>query len=233
MTGREDVAAIDATGQDKHLQVVLGQQNPALVLQVDAGIAEHTAHGDQFLIINLQNVAAAERIAQNLFRIETLTQVDVEDAQRIGIVGHGVEKTVDGLARHDAALCQRAEADGTRLTGQSFEGLRVGDVVPSHAFLDVIAGHALGIQLYLDGTRGVRHGFDESVQLFLAEVLQNLCAQFVLAYSTHHAALQPELRHVIGKVGGCSTQFFSFGQHVPQCFAHSDYDWLTIHGCWF
>ena len=67
--------------------------------------------------------------------------------------------------------CARAEADGTRLTGQSFEGLRVGDVVPGHAFLDVIARYTLGVQLYLDGTRGVRHGFDKSVQLFLTEVL--------------------------------------------------------------
>ena len=50
----EHIAAVYAASEDKHLQVILGKENPALVLQVDARIAEHAADGDQLLVVYLQ-----------------------------------------------------------------------------------------------------------------------------------------------------------------------------------
>ena len=140
--GRKDVAAIDAARQDKHPQVVLAQQYPAFVLQVDAWIAKHTADGDQLFIVYFQDVAAAHGVAQYLLGIEILTQVDVKYLQRIRRIGHGVQEAADSLTGHDAALRQRAEAHGTRLLGQLLQGIGIGNVVPRHAFLDVIAGYA-------------------------------------------------------------------------------------------
>ena len=70
-----------------------------------------------------------------------------------------------------------------------------------------------------------------SLQPFLAEVVEYFGAQLVLAYGTYYPAVQAELRYVIGKVCRSSTQFLSFGQHVPQCFAHSYDDMVVIvHG---
>ena len=54
----EDVAAIYATRQDQHLQIVFAKQYPAFVLKVDAGIAEHAADRHQFLVVYLEDVAA-------------------------------------------------------------------------------------------------------------------------------------------------------------------------------
>ena len=61
------------------------------------------------------------------------------------------------------------------------------------------------------------------------EILQNLHAQLVFAYRAHHTAVQSELRYVIRKVCRRTAYFLSFGQHVPQCFAHSYYDCI-VHG---
>lgn len=58
----EDIAAVDATSQNEHLQVVFSEKNPAFVLKVDAGITEHTANGDKFLIVYFQNIAASHRV---------------------------------------------------------------------------------------------------------------------------------------------------------------------------
>ena len=101
---RKDIASVRTASQDKHLQVVLRQQNPALVLKVYAGIAEDAADGHQLFIVNLEDVAAAHGLAQNLFRIKTLTEIDVEYLQMALHIWHHVEKTVDGGMAHRTAL---------------------------------------------------------------------------------------------------------------------------------
>ena len=59
----EDIAAVDATGENEHFKIVFSKQNPAFVLEVYAGIAKHAAHRDQFLIIDFKNIAALHGIA--------------------------------------------------------------------------------------------------------------------------------------------------------------------------
>ena len=72
MTRSEYVTAVSAAGEHKHVEVVLAEDEPALVLDVETRIAEHTANEYQFLIVNLQDVATLERLTQNLLRIELL-----------------------------------------------------------------------------------------------------------------------------------------------------------------
>ena len=193
MSGCKDVASVYPTRQDKHFQVVFGQKNPALVLKVDAGISEHAAHGNQFFIVYFQYVATLERVAQDFFGVEALTQVDVEDAERVGIIGHSVEEPVDGLPGNDTPLGQRTETYGTRLAGQSFEGLRVGNVIPGHSFFDVVTGHALGIEFHLNGSGGIGNGLYQAVKLLLAEVFENLGTQLVFAHGAHYTAFKAKL----------------------------------------
>ena len=102
VTRSEYVTAVSATGENEHVEVVLTQNEPALVLDVKTGIAKHTADKHQFLIINLQDIATLERLAQNLLRIELLAKVDVEDLQAVG--GCGIKKLLDGLATDHVAL---------------------------------------------------------------------------------------------------------------------------------
>ena len=54
----EDVTAISAASEDEHVEVVLAQDEPALVLDVEAGITEHATDEHQFLVVNLQDIAA-------------------------------------------------------------------------------------------------------------------------------------------------------------------------------
>ena len=77
----EHIAAVRSASQDKHLQVIFSQQNPAFVLQVDARVAENTADGHQLLIVYLEDVAAAHGFAEYLFGIEPLAEIDVEYLQ--------------------------------------------------------------------------------------------------------------------------------------------------------
>ena len=72
VTGSENVGAVGAAGEHKHVEIVLTQDEPALVLDVKTGIAKHAANEHQFLIINLQDIATLERLTQNLLRIELL-----------------------------------------------------------------------------------------------------------------------------------------------------------------
>ncbi len=170
---RENITAVHPAGQDQHLQIILAQQDPALVLQVNAGIAKHAANGNQFLIVNLQHVATLHRLAEHFLGIEVLAEVDVEYLQLAFTVRHGIKKTVDGFAGHHAALSQRAETYGTGFTSQAVKRKRIWNVVPCHAFLDVIARHAGIVQRHLYGARRIRHGFNQAVKSFLAEVIED------------------------------------------------------------
>ena len=77
----EHIAAVYAAGKDEHLQIVFAQKQPAFVLQVDAWITEDAAYGDQFLIVDLEDVASLDALGDNLLGIETLTEIDVENLE--------------------------------------------------------------------------------------------------------------------------------------------------------
>ena len=91
----EHIAAVGAAGEHEHVEVVLAEDEPALVLEIHSWITEHPADEHQFLVVNLQHVGALERLLDNLLGVEILTQVDVEDAH--AVLGNGIEETVDGL----------------------------------------------------------------------------------------------------------------------------------------
>lgn len=75
----EHITAVYAAGKDEHLQIVLAQEEPAFILQVDAWITEDAAYGNQFFIVDLENVASLDALGDNLLGIESLTEIDVED----------------------------------------------------------------------------------------------------------------------------------------------------------
>ena len=58
--GREDVTAIHATGEYEHFQVVLAQDEPALVLHIKTGIAKEATDRNEFLVVDFQNIAGIE-----------------------------------------------------------------------------------------------------------------------------------------------------------------------------
>ncbi len=62
----EHITAVYTAGKDEHLQIVLAQEEPAFILQVDARITEDAAYGNQFLIVNLEDVASLDALGDNL-----------------------------------------------------------------------------------------------------------------------------------------------------------------------
>ena len=102
MTFVEDVAAIGTTGKDEHTEIVFPQNQPTLVFEVETGITIHPRDFYEFLIVDFQDVAAAARFADDIFGIEILAKIDVEDAQTVS--GDAVEELLYGFARCFAAL---------------------------------------------------------------------------------------------------------------------------------
>lgn len=97
VAGSEDVATVDTAGENEHLEVVLAEEDPALVLEVDAGIAEHTADGDKLLVVDLEDVASLHGVAEDFLVVESLPEVDVKHHKAVFPAGHCVEKPVDCL----------------------------------------------------------------------------------------------------------------------------------------
>ena len=98
VSGSEDVASVDAAGEDEHLEVIFAEQDPAFVLKVDAGITEEPTDCDQFFVVYLQYVARFHRVLYDLFCVESLAQIDVEHYQRIVFSRYSVEEGVDCVA---------------------------------------------------------------------------------------------------------------------------------------
>ena len=147
----EYIAAVYTAGKDKHLQIVLAQEEPAFVLQVDARIAEDAAYGNQFLIVDLEDVASLDALGDNLLGIEALTEIDIEDFEDSFFLRHVVEEAVDGVAGNLVTLSQRAEAGCGAVLSQFFQGWGVRNVVPGCSLLDVVARNAVGIERNLNG----------------------------------------------------------------------------------
>ncbi len=66
----------------------------------------------------------------------------------------------------------------------------------------------------------------------LAQGFDGLVAQCVLTQCAdgHRVVLTQELAGVVGKVGGSTAQFLTFGEYVPQDLSQSYYKSLVFHG---
>ena len=93
-TFRKHVATIRSAGQYDHVEVVFAENQPAFVLNIKTWIAKKTTDGNEFFIVNFQNVASFERLLDNLFGVEVATQVDVENLQTV--FRSGIEKLPNG-----------------------------------------------------------------------------------------------------------------------------------------
>lgn len=100
----EDVAAVGATSKHEHLQIVFAQDKIALVFDVESRIAEETADSDEFLVVDLEDVAGTQRFLDNLLGVEILPQIDVENLQAVH--WRGGQEVVDGIVRGGVALGQ-------------------------------------------------------------------------------------------------------------------------------
>ena len=142
----EYVAAVYTAGKDEHLQIILAQKEPAFILQVDARIAKDAAYGNQFLIVDFEDVASFDALGDNFLGIESLTEIDVEDFEDSFFLRHVVEEAVDGGAGNRVALSQRTEAGCGAVLCQLLQGWGVRDVVSGCSLLDVVARNAVGIE---------------------------------------------------------------------------------------
>lgn len=75
-----------------------------------------------------------------------------------------------------------------------------------------------------------RHRFQHMSHPFFAELVAEFASRLVVADGADRAAVQPELRHVVGEVRGGAADLPPFGQYVPECFADSD-DPLCLAVC--
>ena len=100
----EHITAVYAAGKDEHLQIILTQEEPAFILQVDARITEDAAYGNQFLVVDLEDVASLDALGDNFLGIESLTEIDVEDFEDSFFLWHVIEEAVDGVAGNLVAL---------------------------------------------------------------------------------------------------------------------------------
>ena len=157
MAGCKDIRAVGAAGKHEHVEVVLAQNEPALVLDVKAGIAKHATDKHQFLIVDFQYIATLERLLQYFLGIELLTQVDIENLQ--AVVRRGIEEFLDGRTADNVSLSQRTETNSTTVGGNLCDVVIEGDVVPSHVLLDVIGRDALFIKLHLHRTCWIRYAW--------------------------------------------------------------------------
>ena len=187
VSGSEDIAAVDAAGEDEHPEIVLTEQNPALVLKIYSGVAEHTADRDELLVVDLEDIAALHGVAEDVLVVESLPEVDVEDHEGAVIGGHCVKEAVYCVAGHDVPLSERAEAHGLCLLREGFETGGVGDVVPGDVFLDFILRDTGGVNLDLDCTGRIGYGGDEVVEPLGGEVLDDFGTEGILPDGAHDA----------------------------------------------
>ena len=220
----EHVRAVYAAGEHEHIEVVLAKDEPALVLNVQARIAEHSADEHKLLVVDLKNVAALHALADNILCVEVLAQVDVEYLHAVGRCS--VEELVDSLAAHHVALGERAPAHSLCVLGDSLHLVGERDVVPRHVLLNVVCWYALVVELHLHGAGWIRHARHAILQALLLELLHGLVSELVLAKSAHCDRVQAELTGVEREVSRCTTKFLTFRKHVPECLTESYYIFL-------
>ena len=104
------------------------------------------------------------------------------------------------------------------------------NVVPSHAFANVVLRNAPFAQGDLHHARGeVDAGHGVGIEALLLQGQQGFVAQGIAPHGAHYAGIHAGLASVKSKVGGCAAYFTAFGQHVPECFAHTYYK-RFVHG---
>ena len=189
----EHITAVYAAGKDEHLQIILAQEKPAFILQVDARITEDAAYGNQFFIVDFEDIASLDAIGDNFLIIESLTEIDVEDFEDFFSLRHVVEEAIDGVAGNLVALSQRTEAGCGTILCQLFQGWRVGDVVPGCSLLDVVARNAVGIERNLDGACRLGYLVYLIVEMVVVEFLLQFLAQLIIAHCADRTALESEL----------------------------------------
>ena len=91
---REDIRAVGATGKYQHLQTIGRQNLLAGLAHVQTLVAEEMTEGYHLLVVNLQHVAALQRLLDNVLGEELLTQVDVENLQ--AVLGGVIQELADG-----------------------------------------------------------------------------------------------------------------------------------------
>ena len=169
------------------------------------------------------------RLAERFFGIEALTQVDVKDDQRVVGGGDSVEEAVDGSARNNRALGERAEADCACAFSYCFESGGVGDVVPSDVFFYIILGNPGFVEFDLDGAGRVGNGVDVTFDIAFVELFDDFFSETVFANGADNTAVETKLGDMVGEVCGCAAEFFAFGENIPKSFADAD-DEFIIHG---
>ena len=80
---RKNVTAVHTASEHEHVEVVFAQNKPAFVSHIKPGITEKPTDGDEFLIVNLQDVAAFKRLANHFLIVESLPKVDIENLQTV------------------------------------------------------------------------------------------------------------------------------------------------------
>ena len=215
----KDIAAVHTTGEHEHVEIVLTEDEPALVLDVKTRITEETTYGNQFLIVDLQDITTLQTLTDHLLGIEVLTQVDVENLQ--AVLGSIVEELIDRLAAYLVALSQRAPAYSSGIGSHLLDVVGEGDVVPCHTFLDVISRNTLCIELYLYGSCREVHTWHHILQLFLIQQAKRFITQYVFAHSTYGYRMQAMLTGMIGEIGRSATQLRTCRQNIEKDLAQT------------
>ncbi len=216
----EDITSVGAAGQDEHPQAVFVKDMPAFLLQAESRDIVQAGNHHQFLVIDLQDVTAAEGRLQHFLGIETLTEVDVEDLQAVR--RNGIQEGADGIPGDFAPLREGAEAHCLAICGQRGQLVVEGNIVPGDIGLDLVLRYALRIQRHLDGSGRKLHPGQMIRELVFFEGLDNLFAQRIMADGADGDTFQPELAGVISEVSGSAAQFLSFRKHVPKRFTDTN-----------
>ena len=141
---------------------------------IQAIVSEHTTNNNQFLVINLQDIADTERFFEYLLRVELLSQINVANTDTI--IWCCIEELADILAANHIALSQRAKTNGTSILGNLFHLGIERNVVPSNILLNVVSRDTVACKSYLNRTSGIRHTWHQVVQIVLFQSLDGFGA---------------------------------------------------------
>ena len=89
------VSAISTVGVSWN-DFVLTEDEPAFVLHVQARIAEKSTDGDEFFIVDFQDITGSKRLFYNLLGVEILSKIDVKDLQTV--LWSGRKEALNGVA---------------------------------------------------------------------------------------------------------------------------------------
>ena len=176
---RHDRGERGAARQNQVTQVVLLDEPAACLVVRGVLDAEHAAQEQQLFVVDLEHVGVAKHLFDEFLRIHVTAQVDVEEAQRLGL---GVlEQLDDRLMRLGGAQRERAEAHGVGLLHDVDELVRVQDVVPCHVRHDRVFRNAVA-QRDFHGAGGPRVALQHRVDASLFGGHRELVAELVLAH---------------------------------------------------